>query len=262
MTDETLAIVSTNGNGAALSAYQTRDDVRELGDRLMAMHPAAGELGPQAMRAAAQLALLLGANPLPGVNEVHVWKDKHGRTCISLGINYWRRKAQEWGGILFEMAPRPMRQNEAKEWGVPDGVTAAIAKGCRAEDMIKYKHLGFTTAEIWAMCGRVGIGTMGTNEYAKSGRPPIWTALKRAETDLLRQLFPAEFGQVSNRMLEADDAEALIEIAPPSPEDVIDGAVVEASEAELEPADSDDDGPDKAPYTLDDANRDLFGAPF
>ena len=59
MTDN--ALVVSNGNGPALAHYQGREEVRELGDRLMKMHPAAGEVGPDAMRAAAQLALLLGA---------------------------------------------------------------------------------------------------------------------------------------------------------------------------------------------------------
>lgn len=219
---------------AAISAYQDREDVRELGERLMAMHPAAAEVGASAMRAAAQLALLLGANPLPGVNEVHIWKDNKGRNCMSLGINYWRRKSREWGGVLFEVQPRPMRANEMADYGVAPGTIAAICKGVRADDMIRFKQMGFTTNEVWTMCGATGIGTQGPNEYAKSGRPNVWTSLKRAETDMLRQLFPAEFGQTEQQIITSD--------APTMP--IVDGEIIEE---------------DETTYTLEDANNDLFG---
>ena len=229
MSNTALAITDS----AAIQQYQDRDDVRELGDRLMAMHPAALEVGKPAMLAAAQLALMLGANPLPGVNEMHVWKDNKGRPCMSLGINYWRRKAQEWGGILWQQQPRAMRPNEATEYSIPQGVTAAICRGVRTEDMIRFKALGFTTNEIWDMCGATGIGTVTANEYAKQGRPLLWTATKRAETDLLRQLFPAQFGNVAGRLTEV-------------PATVI---AVDVPEAEDAPA----------RYTISDANADLFG---
>ena len=231
MTDNALVI---SEHPRALSAYQDREDVRELGDRLMAMHPAASEVGSAGMRAAAQLALLLGANPLPGVNEVHIWKDNKGRTCMSLGINYWRRMAREWGGVLYEVQARAMRPNEAQEYGIANGTTAAICKGVRTEDMIRFKQLGFATNEIWDMCGATGVGTVGANEYAKQGRPLLWTATKRAQTDLLRQLFPAQFGHIAGQVSQA-------------PVTVLEG---EAVEPEDEPV---------GRYTLADANRDLFG---
>ena len=196
----TNAMVTTNGSDRAMARYQDREEVRELADRLLKMHPAAAEVGENAMRAAAQLALLLGANPLPGVNEMHIWRDKDGRNCMSLGINFWRRMAQDWGGVLYEVRPRLMRPDEAAEYGSPSGATAAICKGIRASDMIKWHGLGFTANQVWDMCGRTGVGTSTANEYAKKGRPPSWTALKRAETDMLRQLFPAAFGRVDREM--------------------------------------------------------------
>ena len=237
MTDNAL-IVSSNGNGIA--QYAPREDVRELTNRLLAMHPAAAEVGENAMRAAAQLALMLGANPLPGVNEMHIWRDNKGRNCMSLGINYWRRKAEEWGGVLYEIRPRLMKTAEAVEYGVPNGTTGAICKAVRANDMIRYRQLGFAATEVWDMCGRTGVGTATANEYAKAGRPPSWTALKRAETDMLRQLFPAEFGRVDREMITTD---ASVVIAP-------DGDVIEGNVTEDEP---------QPRYTLADANTDLFG---
>ena len=232
MTDTALMVSEQR----ALTAYSEREEVRELADRLLNMHPAATEVGAAGMRAAAQLALLLGANPLPGVNEVHIWKDNKGRTCMSLGVNYWRRKAQEWGGILWQCQPRAMRPDEAKEYGIPQGITASICWGVRAEDMLRFRAAGFATNEIWDMCGATGVGTVGANEYAKQGRPLIWTANKRAETDLLRQLFPAQFSQISGQLAQAPVTVLPIEEDEPDPE--------------LE---------QPRRYTLADANRDLFG---
>lgn len=237
MTDSALVLHEST----ALSAYAEREDVRELGDRLMAMHPAASEVGPAAMRAAAQLAILLGANPLPGVNEVHIWKDNKGRSCMSLGINYWRRKSQEWGGVLYQTEPRPMTPQEATLYNIPQGVTGAICKGARAADVIKYRQLGFSAAEIWSMCGRVGLGTQQQNEYAKQGRPSVWTAMKRAETDMLRQLFPAEFGNIDRQTLAANATPVAI------------GDVIETADAET--------GQGNELYTVDDLNGDLFDEP-
>lgn len=241
MTDSAMIL---HENGSAMSAYQDRDDVRELGDRLLAMHPAAAEVGPAAMRAAAQLALMLGANPLPGVNEVHVWKDGKGRSCMSLGINYWRRKGAEWGGYLYEVRPRPMKPAELTEYGIPSGTMAAICKGVRAADMIRYKQLGFTTAEIWDMCGRTGVGTQSANEYAKSGRPNIWTSLKRAETDMLRQLFPAEVAEVERQTVTP--GAPIVTVEPAEEDDITE----ESKEVDLPAV-------EEGRYTLDDANADL-----
>ena len=238
------AMILHDGNGSALSAYQDRDDVRELGDRLMAMHPAAGEVGPAAMRAAAQLALMLGANPLPGVNEMHIWKDEKGRNCMSLGINYWRRKGNEWGGYLYQVQPRPMKPAEMAEYGIANGTAAAICKGVRAADMIQYRQMGFTTNEVWDMCGRTGVGTQGPNEYSKKGRPSIWTSLKRAETDMLRQLFPAEFARIDQQTMTEAAPLVTIEAIEPG---VIDGDAPGGDEDEVE----------EGRYTLEDANADL-----
>lgn len=252
MTDN--ALVVSNGNGPALAHYQGREEVRELGDRLMKMHPAAGEVGPDAMRAAAQLALLLGANPLPGANELHVWKDKDGRVCMSLGINYWRRKAGEWGDVLYQVQPRLIRPNEATEYGVPNGVMAAICKGARAADMIRYRGLGFTTNEVWDMCGRTGIGTVGANEYPKKGKPLSWSALKRAETDLLRQLFPAQFAGAEQHMMATDAPIVVTSLS--DGDDFIEG---ELTDGETVIEVTEDTAPPRPPITLAIANAELFG---
>lgn len=193
-TDNALVLSGNN----TLSNYGQRADVNELVSRLMMLHPQAQEVGERGMMIVAQTAVLLGANPLPGANELHVWKDKDGKTCFQLGINYLRRKGQEWGGVLFSIRPREMKANERQEYGIPNGNTAAICFGVRADDMVSWHGRGFSANQIFDMCGRVGIGMVGQNEYAKKGRPQIWTAFLRAERDMMRQLFPTQMKQIDN----------------------------------------------------------------
>lgn len=202
-----LAIVE-HVDGTALQPYRDRDEVRELAERLLSLHPASSDVGQAGMFAVAQLALMIGASPLPGVNEIHVWTNVNRQTGektvqFQLGVNYYRRKAEEAGGLLFKIQPRQMRENERKEYGVSQGQLAAICQGVRVRDMEKYIALGFKPNDIWEMAGAVGIGVAGVNE-AKHGRPPIWTAFKRAEVDLYRRLFPTMLHQVAQAQVQTD----------------------------------------------------------
>jgi hypothetical protein len=177
-----------NTSGTALEAYRDREEVRELADRLLALHPQAKEVGKEGMFAVAQLAVMLDANALPGTNELHVWKSG-GKVLFQLGVNYYRRQARKFGGVLWNISRRQMSEGERAEYGIPNGQIAAIAKGARASDIEKYMGMGFPANQIWEMVGFTGIGVCGSNE-AKNGRPPVWTALKRAEVDAYRGLFP------------------------------------------------------------------------
>jgi hypothetical protein len=195
MNENGLAIVQQT-KGTALENYRDRDEVRELAQRLLSLHPAAKEVGQAGMTAVAQLALLVGASPLPGTNEIHVWlNEKTGKVQFALGINYFRRRAQELGGILWKVQPRQMRDDERLAYGIGQGQIAALCRAVRASDMEKYLRLGFTANQIWEMVGAAGIGVCGPQE-SKNGRPAVWTALKRAETDIYRQLFPFMWNQV------------------------------------------------------------------
>lgn len=237
-----LALATTNGH-TALAGYGQRNEVDELVNRLMSLHPQSLEVGERGMMAVAQTALLLGANPLPGANEIHVWKDNKGKTCFQLGVGYYRRKSQEWGGVLFQIRPRQMNDNERREYGVAQGQIAAICIGANATDLEKYARLGFKANEIWDMCGRVGIGTVAQTEYAKNGRPLVWVALKRAETDMLRQLFPVQMGNTDRAAVE-------LGVLPDAPQ--WDSQVFEAGEDEPIVGQF-------ADLSDEDLNADLFG---
>ena len=179
-----------HSEGTQLEQFGQRTEIRELVSRLLLLHPAAAEVGQAGMRAVAQLAIYSGASPLPGTNEIHVWKNNKGVIQTTLGINYFRRRAQQMGGVFWKIRPQQMNVKERTDYIIPDGVVAAICEGVRIEDMLRFKELGFTPIEVYQSVGQVGIGTVVAGDYAKKNRPIIWTALKAAEIDLYRKLFP------------------------------------------------------------------------
>jgi len=188
--------------GTALDVYQDREIVNELMSRLMSFHPAAKEVGKAGMLMAAQLALLMGASPLPSTNEIHIWKDNRGNVQVSPGINYWRRRARQWLGIWWVERPRPMTELELREYEISEGELGAICKGAAMRDVEPLLSRGIPIKDVLAAKTLIGLGTVdtGKTQYGsykeqKQGRPLIWTAVKRCETDLLKQLFPYEAGE-------------------------------------------------------------------
>jgi len=188
--DVALAPIEVDVSGTCIEHYGGRSEVRELGDRLMALHPAAAEVGQAGLRAVAQLAILSGASPLPGTNEIHVWKNKAGIIQTTLGINYFRRRARELGGIFWRSHPRQMNVKERQEYLIPEGVIAAICEAVRIEDMLRFRELDFAAQDIFDSVGEVGIATVLSTAHTKQNRPLLWTAFKGAEIDLYRKLFP------------------------------------------------------------------------
>lgn len=172
-----------------------RGMVVRLAETLEGVHPAAQEIGTRGLRTIAQLALATGVNPLPGGgNGLHAWRDNKGRLAIQFGIGFWRQLASEAGGILWQDRPRPMTQAEREQFGIADGTYAAVARGALKTDAFALRadarQFGDELAlrDAVALVAREGIGIAGADEYSKAGRPLQWTALQRAERDLLRQL--------------------------------------------------------------------------
>ena len=175
-------------DGTALEAYGSTQAVGHLVDRLMMLHSAAPDVGRPGMRAVASLAIMIGANPLPGAGEIHVWKDK-GKIGVDLGIFFYRRRADELGGVFWVIKPRPMTDEERALYQIGDQELAAIASAVRKPELERYLELGFSKQEIFDGLAKVGIGTVHKGAQAKAGRPLIWTALKNCEKDLLRLLY-------------------------------------------------------------------------
>ena len=183
-----------------MEAYGSREVVREMVSRLMGFHPAARDVGERGMLAAAQLAIFMGASPLPGLNEIHIHPD--GK--VQLGINYWRRQGEEQGGYEWTDRPRPMNEDERTMYGIVEDQYGAICTGIKMSTIHKMRDAGLPINNIYERQGITGIGTCGKsglNKYGKpnvkKGRPVIWTAIKRAETDFLKQAFPFMMGDAS-----------------------------------------------------------------
>lgn len=203
-------------NGSVLAAYGERAEVRELANRMMKFHPAYSDVGETGMIAAAQLAILSGANPLPTTGEIHIWKDWRGELVVMLGIAFWRRKAREVDAPVWFLdtddrnqdrrnyEPRLMTLDERREHGVIEGDVSAICKAYRMSEYLELIKAGIPWPNAQLMLMRTGIGIVNREEmfarkdtrYRKKGDPIdpphgrswAWVACKRAEQDVYRAL--------------------------------------------------------------------------
>jgi len=206
-TDNEVTIETDPTFSSFLTTYGDRPAIREMSERLMIFHPdiqaIAKGLSPgvakQIAREASQLCLVVGASPIPGLNELHIWFNEKERTIhLMLGKNYWERRALYFGGAMnYDGPPRAMSDLERQEYGVNVGDIAFIWPGYRADQFWKLlSHRITNRSEIYSLIGKAGIGTVNPKEYDKKGRPSGWTAAKRATADLYRQLFPVEPGDM------------------------------------------------------------------
>lgn len=174
-----------------------RKIVVQFADTLMGIHPQAKEIGVIGMRTVAQLAMLTGANPLPGTNGIHAWRDNNDKLCIQFGIGFWRGEAEKQGSVMWVIRPRPMDEGEREFYSIANGVLAAICEGALKRDIFSLMAdarafgIKMTIKEAKGEQSRVGIAIAGGGkDWAKVGRPMQWSADERAERDLLRKLVP------------------------------------------------------------------------
>jgi hypothetical protein len=214
----------------------------------MQFHPAAKEVGESGMIAAAQLAVFMGASPLPSLNEIHIWNDNKGKTQIGLGINYWRRQGDQRGGVLWDREPEPMTESDYAKYQIDHKMLiGAICRGVRLADVRELRELDIPIKDIMRLKGVVGIGVCTRDEYAKNGRPLVWSAIKRAETDFYKQAFPFMPGEARPGAGLAQDPDGAYR-PDNGPQWGIEGHWVEP----------DDDNIIEG-MTVEDANDDLFG---
>lgn len=225
-----------------------RNVVVEFAETLAGVHPQAGELDERELRTIAQLALVTGANPLPGTNGIHVWK-KDGKLQLDFGIGFWRSQAEMEGGVLKVFRPRPMTDDEREYYGILDAQFASICAGVlkrAAFDLMRELRNEFgiemSLREAKEELACVGVGTVNPNEYAKKGKPQQWTADKRAEKDMLRQLVPL-MNRAKQRTIESKMGEGGLDWSA--------GEYAHLSNGEKLPDD----------YGVSDANADLYDDP-
>lgn len=206
--------------GTVLQPYQNRDVVRELTERLTAMHPNAKELGTAGVMAVAQVALMTGANPMPGSNGIHAWRDKDGNLKMMYGIGYWRGQGEYAGGIRWSIQPRPMTRQEMEKYGIQPTIKkydktyqvhAAICAGALWSEIRKakalYREFGENPPlrEVAEEVSVIGYAVVDESEYAKVGRSLSWTATERAERDMWRKLLPVIARQEDRELARNDN---------------------------------------------------------
>ena len=134
-----LVVVDDAIMGDIVVAPIARAVVVEFGDTLMGIHPHAKDVGLIGMRAVAQIAIATGANPMPGTNGIHVWKDNKGKFCFQLGIGYWRANAARAGGaISWIRKVQPMTDEERVARGIPDTHYGAVCEAALKNTVFGY----------------------------------------------------------------------------------------------------------------------------
>jgi len=208
-------------SGTEIENWGEREIISEMVERVMWLHPEAKKVGRAGVFAACQLAMLTGASPVPGHNEIHLWwNDGKQVPTVMLGINFDRRRANEVaGGVMFSDNPRPMTKDERLLYGIPEKTAAAICKGFRSDRFdkyIDYLEKGLTLDKIIQMMTATGHAICFYNEPLKKGRSHQWTAEKRAEADLLRKLVPnLENPERTYRMEKAKEHLAQLDMMVP-----------------------------------------------
>lgn len=183
--------------GGALSAYRSREEVRELGERMQIMMPGAQRLSEPEAMAVAQISVLHGLNPFNG--EVWGLKGKDGRWYgVMVGVKGLRKTAR-----------RQIDKDRGKYWieftkVLPekyDETEDAVVYECRLRDNVTLEkwneglrtliNSGATYQEAIEQVGpapvSVGVG------IARPGERSVMAidarAMKRAEAEAIKKRF-------------------------------------------------------------------------
>lgn len=207
-----LTAIETIEPNNIVHIYGERDEVREIASRLMSLHPAAKEVGERGMQAVAQLAIMCGANPLPGAGEIYVWVDNKGNIVVFLGVAYYRRIASQKDTVMWAFndrhtgQPRPMtpEERERQQPYIHPNDAAAICEGFKLSDYQALLSSGVPWDAAQQMLKRTSYAVVNRDEmfyqrdtkYRKKGDPVDpphgrtwqWVAEKRAEIGIYRML--------------------------------------------------------------------------
>lgn len=269
MTDAKEDTAIEQYEGAGITPYGRRDEIRELVQRLKIMAPGGMQLLDNEALALAQYAYSMGLNPLVG--ECWFIKASDGRALGMVpGIKGYRRKAQEQANakgsdywLEFDEIVNP---EERARLHIPDGALAVKARLYEMHKTQAYANSAKQLADAGAPWKEIrdiigdkpyveGISFIKANEMkqlekGKLQMPHIQRSRKRAEAHALKQAFHLPFGVQG----EAEDAPLLMD------EYVVEGSFLEvssdedpaAAEEELfENGDQDDEQVDPEGYVSD-----------
>jgi len=207
----------------ALTQWASRDDVREINERLgMMMLPGGKKLDAEQRLALAQASVMHGLDPFNG----EIWIIPG--SGVMIGIKGLRKKAREqvqgnfWCNFIEITNPE-----QRKRYGIPDG---CLAFECRLFDtetimqyvgaIEKFTKLGMKFEQASSMMGdqpyTLGIGFANPAENSKMTL--IQRAMKRAEADAIKRRFDVPFGLVVGDTDEVQ-GEEWATIEDPSPAD-------------------------------------------
>lgn len=221
------AITSTQQT--SIKPWGTRDEVRELTERLRLMLPNANKLTANEVRALAQGAVAHGLDPLNG--EIWFLKARDGTPRgLMIGVKGLRKKAHEQvkGNFWIDFREIIVKE-ELQRLRIPEGSLAFEARLFDSENIRTYADTverltkaGIPWDAVKEMVGgkpyTTGIGVLKPSEPTMM--EPAQCAMKRAEADAIKRRFDVPFGLA----ISAD-----LDEAPYNGEwsDAIDGEVME-----------------------------------
>lgn len=213
MANQTLV----KANGGAIAAFGSRDEVRELTERLKIVLPGGGvNLNRNQIIALAQASVAHGLDPMNG--ELYILVDRDGKSHgLMIGIKGLRKKAREQitangrTGNFWCDFPEITDLEQRARYGVGE---KDLAFECRLYDSDNIRTYVEATERLlkagipWEAVERMvgsrpyttGIGILKAADKTKMER--VQCAMKRAESDALKRRFDVPLG-----MAVADDDE-------------------------------------------------------
>lgn len=187
----------------ALTTYGSREEVKDLAERIVQMLPGVKKLGNAAALALAQVALTMGLNPFIG--EIWAIPQKGGTFTITPGIKLLRKAARsqvEKDGGYYLVTFRHPREEEV------DGMIINAGDIIRACDVqISGPRAVAFTEDTGKLLIFSGIGIYRKGEGTRM--EPLQAVRKRAEADALKLAFdlPVSFSpEAPSISAEYDDA--------------------------------------------------------
>jgi len=188
---------------SGLAVWGSRDEVRELTERLKLMLPGGGKLTQNEIRALAQASIIHGLDPFNG--EIYFLKDRDGTPHgMMIGIKGLRKKAHEQVKGNYWLNFREItNEDERNRLHIPEDALAFEARLFDSENIRLYVEAvsqllkaGIPWEAVKEMIGdrpyTPGIGIFRKGEKTKM--EPVQCAMKRAEADAIKRRFDVPFG--------------------------------------------------------------------
>ena len=237
-------------NGSSVSNYGSRDQVKEMAERLRKMMPGTVKLNDEEALTVAQIAIAHGLDPFNG--EVWGLKSSDGKWYGTMvGIKGLRRAAKRQadreGGTYWLETPIRV---EGKKYNEPDtsivyeiNLRDTVTMQAYGKSLYALTQAGIPYAEAIRMMGNApiytGVGIVRANEQSKMKFHAL--AVKRAEADAIKKRYDVSFPGVEYTDTSEDaPADALLpeavtegEYTHPEPDPVSAPVVVKRDKAQV-----------------------------